>query len=77
MSATTEKICIEALSLPRNARAELAHRLLTSLEDEDFADDVSETWRNEIQRRRQDFSEGKAKGVSAEEALRRAEAAIK
>jgi putative addiction module component (TIGR02574 family) len=76
MSVITEKICIEALSLPRDARAEIAHRLLTSLENEDFADDVSETWRGEIQRRRQDFREGKANGVSAEEALRRAGSAI-
>ena len=76
MSATTEKICIEALSLPHDARAEIAHRLLTSLETEDFADDVSDSWRSEIQRRRQDFRDGKANEVSAEEALRRAEAAI-
>ncbi len=76
MSVTTEKICIEALSLPRDARAEIAHRLLTSLENEDFSDDVSEAWRSEIQRRRQDFREGKAKPVPADEALRRAEAAI-
>ena len=76
MSVITEKICIEALSLPRDARAEIAHRLLTSLENEDFADDVSDAWRSEIQRRQQDFREGKANGVSAEEAIRRAEAAI-
>jgi putative addiction module component (TIGR02574 family) len=76
MSTTTEKICIEALSLPRDARAEIAHRLLVSLEGEDFPDDVSELWREEIARRRKDFSEGKANPVSAEEALRRAYAAI-
>jgi putative addiction module component (TIGR02574 family) len=76
MSTLTEKVCIEALSLPRDARAEIAHRLLTSLENEDFPDDVSEEWRKEIERRRQDFREGKANPVSAEEALRRAHAAI-
>jgi putative addiction module component (TIGR02574 family) len=76
MSVITEKICIEALSLPRNARAEIAQRLLTSLEDEDFVDDVSEAWRGEINRRRQDFDEGKAQAVTAEEALRRAEASL-
>jgi putative addiction module component (TIGR02574 family) len=76
MSVTTEQICIEALSLPRDARAEIAHRLLTSLENEDFADDVSEAWRNEIQRRRQDFRDGTANAVSAEDSLRRAYAAI-
>jgi putative addiction module component (TIGR02574 family) len=76
MSTTTEKVCIEALSLPRDARAEIAHRLLVSLEGEDFEDDVSEAWRKEIDRRRQDFREGKANAVSAEEALRQAHAAI-
>jgi putative addiction module component (TIGR02574 family) len=76
MSTTTEKVCIEALSLPRDARAEIAHRLLVSLEGEDFEDDVSEAWRKEIDRRRQDFREGKANAVSAEEALRQAYAAI-
>ena len=76
MSKTAEKVCIEALSLPRNARVEIAHRLLVSLEDEDISDDVSEAWHNEIQRRRQDFREGKANPVSAEEAMRRAHAAI-
>ncbi|MDB6020184.1 MAG: putative addiction module component [Pedosphaera sp.] len=76
MSTITEKVCIEALSLPRDARAEIAHRLLTSLENEDFSDDVSEEWRKEIERRRQDFREGRANPVPAEEALRRAYAAI-
>jgi len=76
MSTTTEKVCIEALSVPRDARAEIAHRLLVSLENEDFSDDVSEAWREEIPRRRQDFREGKANPISAEEALRRAHAAI-
>ncbi len=76
MSTITEKVCIEALSLPRDARAEIAHRLLTSLENEDFPDDVSEEWRKEIERRRQDFREGRANPVPAEEALRRAYAAI-
>ena len=76
MSTTTEKVCIEALTLPREARAEVAHRLLVSLENEDFSDDVNESWRKEIERRRQDFREGKANPVSSEEALRRAYAAI-
>lgn len=76
MSTTTEKVCIEALSLPRQARVEIAHRLLVSLEDEDFSENVGEAWRNEIQRRRQDFLDGKANPVSAEEALRQAYAAI-
>jgi len=76
MSTITEKVCIEALSLPRDARAEIAHRLLISLENEDFSEDVSGQWLEEINRRRQDFREGKADPVPADEALRRAQAAI-
>jgi putative addiction module component (TIGR02574 family) len=76
VSGITEKICIDALSLPRDARAEIAHRLLTSLETEEFPDNISEEWRSEIERRRQEFREGKANSVPAEEALRRAYAAI-
>jgi putative addiction module component (TIGR02574 family) len=76
MSTTTEKICIEALSLPRDARAEIAHRLLLSLEDEDFSDDVTQAWQDEIARRRKEFAEDRTKGVPADEALRRAQAAI-
>ncbi len=76
MSTITDKVCIEALSLPREARVEIAHRLLVSLENEEFSDDVSEAWRKEIDRRRQDFREGRANPVSAEEAMRQAHAAI-
>jgi putative addiction module component (TIGR02574 family) len=76
MSTTTEKVCIEALSLPRQARAEIAHRLLVSLEEEDYSDEVSEAWLKEIERRREDFRTGNANPVSAEEALRQAYAAI-
>lgn len=76
MSTTAEKVCVDALTLPRRARVEIAHRLLVSLEDEDFTDDVGEAWHNEIERRRQDFLGGRAKAVTAEDAMRQAEAAI-
>jgi putative addiction module component (TIGR02574 family) len=76
MSTSTEKICTEALNLPREACAELARRLLLSLEHEDFSDNVNEAWRKEIARRRQDFRQGRAQPVTAEDALRRAQAAI-
>ncbi|HVV01604.1 MAG TPA: addiction module protein [Verrucomicrobiae bacterium] len=72
MSDVTETVCIEALSLPGDARAEIAHRLLMSLEKEDFGDGVSDLWRDEIERRR-----GHKKGaVPAAEAFRRAEADV-
>lgn len=76
MSTITEKVCLEALTLPRQARVEIAHRLLVSLEDEDYTEEVGEAWRTEIERRREDFRTGNAKPVPAEEALRQAYAAI-
>lgn len=58
---------------------EVAHRLLVSLEDEDYSEEVevSEPWRAEIEKRRQEFREGRANTVTGEEALRQAYAAIK
>ena len=76
MSTITEKVCLEALTLPRQARGEIAHRLLVSLEDEDYTEEVGEAWGTEIERRREDFRTGNAKPVLAEEALRQAYAAI-
>ena len=76
MITTAEKVCVDALTLPRNLRVEIAHRLLVSLEDEDFTDDAGDAWRVEIERRRKDFREGRAKAVTADEAMRQAQAAI-
>jgi Putative addiction module component len=76
MSTITEKVCIEALSLPKQARAEIAHRLLVSLEEEDYTEEVSGVWQNVIQRRREDFTSGNAHPVPGDEALRQAYAAI-
>ena len=76
MTEIAMHVCIEALSLPKQARAEIAHRLLVSLEDEDYTEEVSEPWRAVIERRREDFRTGNAKPVPAEEALRQAYAAV-
>jgi len=76
MSSTTEQICSEALSLPHAARVEIAHRLLVSLESEDFSDEAGEAWRETIMRRQQEFRDGNANPVAAEEALCQAQAAI-
>jgi hypothetical protein len=46
MSTTTLKICVEALSLPRQARADLAHRLLVSLEEEPVKPEVEDAWKD-------------------------------
>ena len=76
MSTTEQKICIEALSLPRESRLEIAHRLLLSIEDEKPNPKAEKAWKAEIQRRRREIREGKAKLIPAEEAMRNALRAI-
>ena len=66
----------EALHLPVQERAQLAHRLLESL------DDLSETeteqlWLLEAQRRAREIDDGVMQLVSAEELERRVQAQLK
>jgi len=75
MSTTAQKICIEALSLPRKSRAEIAERILASLEQE--ADTKAEkAWKAVIRRRRTEIRSGRAKVRPAEEVMRDALRAI-
>jgi len=76
MSTLEQKICIEALSLPSQSRAEIAHRLLVSLEHEKLDDKAEREWKTVIRRRRREIREGKAKLVPADEAMRNALRAI-
>jgi len=50
MSLTTERIFADVLSLPEDQRAELAARLLESL-DREVDPDAEEAWATEIERR--------------------------
>jgi len=75
MSDTAQKICIEALSLPRKSRAEIVERLLASLEDETDGQ-AEKAWKAEIRRRRREIRNGKAKVRPASEVMRDALRAI-
>jgi len=55
------------LNLPMQQRAELAHKLLLSLEDQD-EDEIAEAWRVEALRRSAEIDSGSVKTISAEEA---------
>jgi len=55
-----------ALHLPPQQRAELAHKLLLSLEEQN-EDEIAETWRVEALRRAVEIDSGQADTVSAEE----------
>ncbi len=71
MTMTLEQLTAEALQLELDARAELAHRLLVSL-DEPSESEVEKLWLEEIRRRVQDYRDGKVETVPADEVLRRA-----
>ena len=75
MSTTAQKICIEALSLSRESRTEIAERILASLEDK--ADSKAEqAWKAVIRRRRAEIHSGKAKVRPAEDVMHDAMHAI-
>jgi putative addiction module component (TIGR02574 family) len=77
MSTAAAKICVEALSLPRKSRAELAHRLLISLEEEEPSPGVEAAWKTEVKKRYKDCHEGKAKVRPANKVMRDAFRSLK
>ena len=70
MSTTALKICVEALSLPKQARAELAHRLLVSLEDEPVKPEIEDAWKETAERRFENLKKGKTTARDARQAVR-------
>lgn len=72
MSTTTLKVCVEALSLPRQARADLAHRLLVSLEDEPASPEIEEAWKATAEQRYDKLKRGKTTARDAKLAVREA-----
>jgi putative addiction module component (TIGR02574 family) len=75
MSMTVEQIADAALSLPSEARALLADRLVESL---DPAEDgyIQQLWAAEALRRRDDVRSGRVKTIPSEEALARVRRAV-
>ncbi len=76
MARPLKEIELELLSLPQRERAELAHRLIVSL-DEDNDGDVDAYWHNELDRRQREIENGTDELIPADEAMRRARAALK
>ena len=64
MTETMEQLKGQLERLPRQERAELAHFLLCSLEQEADAD-VDAAWEAELARRMADMQSGKVVGISA------------
>lgn len=63
---TLEQIEAEALKLPRNVRAHLAERLISSL-DEDS--EIEQAWEEEAESRYQQYLAGTMETISAADAL--------
>jgi putative addiction module component (TIGR02574 family) len=75
MSIAAQKICIEVLSLPRQSRAEIAERILASLEDK-TGSQAQKSWKAVLRRRCAEVHSGKAKVRPAGDVMRDALRAI-
>ena len=78
MTATLEKIEIEALQLSPKERGELIHRLIVSLEGEpeDTPEAIARAWDEEIARHVADMDAGKTAWIPAEEVFARLDSII-
>ncbi|HZI12293.1 MAG TPA: addiction module protein [Myxococcus sp.] len=69
MASSADDLLPDALRLPPEERARLAHKLLLSLEEGESAPDVEAEWASELERRAQDVLSGKAKTYDARQAV--------
>ena len=67
--ATASEVLNAAMSLESNERAEIAHKLLLSLESDAFDENVDQAWAEEIQRRLTAIREGRVELRDWDEAL--------
>lgn len=77
MSATSEKVFIEALSLPTRERASLVHKLLLSLEPEEGSPEIEAAWKTEALDRCKAYDEGKLTERESADVLRDAYKKVK
>ncbi len=72
----TENIEQAALHLPTRQRAELAHKLLLSLEEQN-EEEIAQAWHTEAARRAAEIDSGQTDPVSAEDARAAAQALLR
>lgn len=78
MARPLKEIEQELLNLPQAERAQLAHRLIVSLDEDVPPDEGNEAaWLEEIKRRDAENERGDALLIPAEEAMRRVSDALK
>jgi putative addiction module component (TIGR02574 family) len=71
---STEQVISEAMTLPHDARALVAERLLASLEEDE---PLSPAWRREVNRRTADLDAGRTKAIPLDEAFARVDEALR
>ncbi len=71
MSTDVERFALDLLGLPSKSRAELAKRLIDSL-DEDEPPELNDAMMETVERRAAEVVEGKVQGIPATEVMRRA-----
>lgn len=69
MSFAPQELEAAALALSRSERAELAKRLIESLDDED---EISAAWQDEARERVDGYRDGSIESVSSEDVMRKA-----
>ena len=69
MSGKSKSVLDAALALPADERAEIAERLMLSL-DEQRQREIEDSWAAEIQRRMDEVDRGEVAMVPADEAMR-------
>ena len=77
MSTLPQELEDTVMRLPARLRAELAVRLIASLEQETTDADAELEWIGEAERRAEELSTGAVEGISAVEALAKARAALR
>jgi hypothetical protein len=77
MSAHTEAIFIEALSLPEKERASLVEKLLLSFEPEEGSPEIEAAWKHEALDRCRAFDDGLLTERDAADVLRDAYRKVK
>jgi putative addiction module component (TIGR02574 family) len=77
VSALFKELEDEAMRLPARSRAQLAQRLLASLDQELAGPDAEKLWVAEAQRRAEELASGKVKAIPARQVLKKARAALR
>jgi putative addiction module component (TIGR02574 family) len=77
MASSADDLLPDALQLPPEERARLAHRLLLSLEEGEAGTDIEAEWSTELERRARDVVSGEAKTYDARQAIEEVRAQLR